>query len=166
MKNSPSSQTQLDFPAFDPRQNCGTVCSTKSWAAQSMGRRSTLGVSGPLSLAHPTSAWQEKGGFAIHPPSPPPRSRLSGRSARTKALPGWAIRVGRVGCWERPGKTPWASCLHPDATHTTLSKHTHKNTLWLGLQTPSGPESQPGVTTDPIMCPSVLPLFPRFSCFA
>lgn len=131
-------------------------------ASQSPGQHSPWGggpswrVSGPLSLAHPSSAWQEKGGFAIPPPSPPPRSRLSGRSARTKALPGWAIRAGRVGCWERLGKTPWASCLHPDATHTTLSKHTHKNMLWLGLQTPSGPESQPGATTDPIICPSVL----------
>ena len=42
MKNSPGSQTQLGFPAFDPKQNCGTVYFTKSWAAQSMGRRSKL----------------------------------------------------------------------------------------------------------------------------
>lgn len=130
MKNSYGSQTQLRFPAFDPKQNCGIlVCFTKSQAAQPMGSRSKLEAVWTLEPGQPPlQLGRRKAGLpSIH--HCPPQKQTPWEFSQDQAPPGWAVRVGGVSWCERLGKATWASSLHPAATHTTLSKHTRKSML-------------------------------------
>lgn len=97
-----------------------------------------LNLPAPLGLAG--------GGGVLHLPTIVP---VEADSVEVQPGPGSASvgSEGRGVSWrERLRKVTRASSLYPRATHTmhiTLGKHTHKSTLWLGLQTPPGPPAQP-----------------------